>query len=118
LQSVLTIQEVADIINATRSLAYQTYFLTVYSLGLRLSEGLKLQVSDVDSTMMRVHLKRCKNMKDRFVPLPYETLMALRRYWSTHRHPTLLFPGGKPPKFLKNKRGEWAMQDKGGVHQK
>jgi integrase/recombinase XerD len=115
LQSVLTIQEMGNIINATRSLTYQTYFLTVYSLGLRLSEGLNLHISDIDSTMMRVHLKRCKNMKDRFVPLPHETLMALRRYWSTHRHPTLLFPGGKPPKFRKNKRGEWTRQDKGGV---
>jgi len=115
LQSVLAIQELAQIINATQKLSYQTYFLTVYSLGLRLSEGLSLSISDIDSTLMRVHLRRCKNMKDRFVPLPHETLLALRRYWRTHRHPTLLFPGGKPPKFRKNQRGEWMLQDKGGV---
>jgi len=115
LQSVLAIQELSKIINATQKLSYQTYFLTVYSLGLRLSEGLNLNISDIDSTLMRVHLRRCKNMKDRFVPLPHETLLALRRYWSTHRHPTLLFLGGKPPKFRKNKYGEWMFQDKGGL---
>ncbi len=62
LQSVLAIQELAQIINATQKLSYQTYFLTVYSLGLRLSEGLSLSLSDIDSTLMRVHLRRCKIM--------------------------------------------------------
>lgn len=30
-------------------------------------------------------------------PLPLMTLKALRRYWATHHHPDLTFPGGKPP---------------------
>lgn len=115
LQDVLAVQEVAKLINTTRQLNYQTYFLTVYSLGLRLSEGLNLRIGDIDSTLMRVHLRRCKNMKDRYVPLPHETLLALRRYWATHRHPTLLFPGGHPPNFRKNKSGEWMLLDRGGV---
>ncbi len=93
LQDVLTLEEVNRLINRTHKLAYQTYFLVTYSLGLRLGEALQLQVADIDSHMMRVHIRQAKGNKDRFVPLPLLTLHALRRYWATHRHPQLLFPG-------------------------
>ena len=111
-QEVLSLHEIELIINATRKLSYQTYFLVTYSLGLRLSEALNLKVSDIDSHLMRVHLRFTKSQKDRFVPLPQVTLLALRRYWKTHRHPSLLFPGGKAP-FERN--GQPMVMDKGGV---
>ena len=112
LQDVLAISELAAIINATRKLSYQVYFLTTYSLGLRLSEALQLRVADIDGTLMRVHLRQCKYNKHRFVPLPLATLKALRRYWVTHHHPELIFPGGKPPHF---RQGKSLYMDKGGV---
>ena len=40
------------------------------------------------------------------------TLLALRRYWKTHRHPVLIFPGGKPP-F--NEKSEQIIMNKGGA---
>lgn len=97
LQPVLSKSEVESIINTTRKLCYQVYFLTTYSLGLRLSEALNLKVADIDSHLMQVHIRFTKSKRDRIVPLPQETLLALRRYWKTHRHPILLFPVGKPP---------------------
>jgi integrase/recombinase XerD len=112
LQDVLAISELNDIINATRKLSYQVYFLTTYSLGLRLSEALQLRIADIDGTLMQVHLRHCKYNKHRFVPLPLATLKALRCYWLTHRHPELLFPGGKPPHF---RQGKSLYMDKGGV---
>ena len=112
LQDVLTQVEVNALINTTHKFSYQVYFLTVYSMGLRLSEALNLKVSDIDSHLMRVHLRFTKSKKDRFVDLPHKTLLALRRYWQTHRHPTLLFPGGKSP-HLRN--GKPVVMDKGGV---
>ena len=52
-----------------------------------------LQVGDIDSGRMVVHVHRGKvAAKDRFVPLPPRTLAVLRQYWATHRHPTWLFP--------------------------
>ena len=39
-------------------------------MGLRLNEGLHLQVGDIDSARMLVHVHRGKGAKDRFVPLP------------------------------------------------
>jgi len=69
-----------------------TFFSTVYSCGLRLQEGLNLEVSDIDSGRMMVYVHRGKGDKDRYVPLPQQTLQLLRRYWKTHRNPTLIFP--------------------------
>jgi integrase/recombinase XerD len=92
LPDVLSVDEVRRLIAAVRTPHNRTYFQTVYSLGLRLGEGLHLQVGDIDSARMMVHVHRGKGAKDRFVPLPPRTLKSLRAYWVTHRHPLWLFP--------------------------
>lgn len=112
IQDVLSVAEVGAIINETRQLRYQVYYLTTYSLGLRLSEALNLNVSDIDSHLMQVHLRFTKSKKDRFVPLPQATLLALRHYWKTHRHPQLIFPGGKSPHV---RDGKVLVMDRGGI---
>ena len=61
-------------------------------MGLRLGEALSLQAGDIDAQLKRVHIRRGKGHKDRFVPLPDLTLQALRELWKTHHHPKLLFP--------------------------
>jgi integrase/recombinase XerD len=63
-----------------------------YACGLRLQEGLSLQVTDIDSRRMLIHIHRGKGAKDRYVPLPSQSLHLLRRYWSTHRNLKLIFP--------------------------
>jgi len=95
LPDILTVKEVERLINGTRERRYQTFILVAYSMGLRISEALNLSVGDIDSERMKVHVRLGKGKKDRFVTLPKATLIALRRYWVTHRHPKLLFPGGK-----------------------
>jgi integrase/recombinase XerD len=42
---------------------------------------------------MQVHVRDGKGGKDRLIPIPQRTLVALRCYWKIHRHPQLLFPG-------------------------
>ncbi|RVT40506.1 integrase [Rheinheimera sediminis] len=93
LPDILTPDEVARLISQTQQLRYQVCFLTLYSMGLRLGEALSLQAGDVDAALMQVHIRDAKGGKDRLVPLPERTLLALRYYWRTHRHPQLLFPG-------------------------
>jgi integrase len=73
-------------------LSYRVFFFTLYSLGLRLGEGLRLQVEDIDAAHGRVHIRNAKGNKDRFVPLPQATYQLLRRFWWVHRNPVLLFP--------------------------
>ena len=112
IQAVLSLNEVAKIINNTRKFRYQVFYLTTYSLGLRLGESLNLTIADIDSELMQVHVRNTKSKSDRLVPLPQATLLALRRYWQTHRHPSLLFPGRVDPKNDAAK--PWVM-DRGGI---
>lgn len=92
LPEVLTIDQVHLIIDHCTTLRMAVYFWTVYSLGLRMNEGLHLQIGDIDADRMMVHIHRGKGAKDRYIPLPTSTLNALRRFWLTHRHPKFLFP--------------------------
>lgn len=92
LPAVLSVEEVKRLLASATPLHNQVYLTTVYSLGLRLHEALFLQVSDIDGQRLQVHVHRGKGAKDRYVPLPAETLALLRTYWKTHRHPTWLFP--------------------------
>jgi integrase len=92
---ILTLAEVDSLINAARKLRFRVFFLTTYSMGLRLEEALSLQVGDIDAQRKRVHVRRGKGCKDRLVPLPAPTYNALRVLWRSHRHPSLLFPNAQ-----------------------
>jgi len=92
LPEVITIEQVHQIIDLCTTRRMAVCFWTVYSLGLRMSEGLNLQIGDIDAKRMMVHVHRGKGAKDRYIPLPQSTLMMLRKYWVTHRHPKFLFP--------------------------
>ncbi len=92
LPCVLSREEVYHILQEVKTFHNYVFLSTVYSCGLRLQEALHLQVSDIDSDRMRIHVHRGKGAKDRFVPLPHETLILLRQYWATHRNPNLIFP--------------------------
>src|SRR5262249_46702795 len=92
LPAVLSVEEVRRLLASATPFHNQVYFTTVYSLGLRLHEALSLQVSDIDGPRLQVHIHRGKGPKDRYVPLPADTLALLRTYWQTHRNKTWLFP--------------------------
>jgi site-specific recombinase XerD len=92
LPDIVSVAEAKRIFAATRVASYRVFFFTLYSLGLRLGEGLRLQVGDIDAVRARVHIRDAKGNRDRFVPLPQATHRLLRRFWRVHRNPVLLFP--------------------------
>ncbi len=113
LPDIVTVEETKRILRATRVISYRVFYFTLYSLGLRLGEGLRLQVGDIDAARERVHIRDAKGNKDRLVLLPQATLQVLRRFWQTHRNPVLLFPnrhGG-----LKGAATATTPLDRGGV---
>ena len=93
---VLSLEEVRRLLGCLRSFRHYVCLSTIYSCGLRLREGAQLQVADLDSERMQVHVRNGKGGKDRYVPLPSRTLALLRQQWCTHRHPRWLFPAGTP----------------------
>jgi site-specific recombinase XerD len=86
-------EEVQRILDCIRRQRHRVCLTTIYTCGLRISEGTRLQVSQIDSEYMRLHICQGKGNKDRYVPLPQHTLELLRQYWATHRHAKWLFPG-------------------------
>ena len=92
LPAVLGQEEVHRLFACVMTPHNHAFLTTVYACGLRLQEALHLEVSDIDSNRMLVHVHRGKGAKDRYVPLPTRTLELLRRHWTTHRNPRLIFP--------------------------
>ena len=92
LPDIVTVAEAKRLFAATRVVSYRVFYFTLYSLGLRLGEGLRLQVGDIDAVRRRVHIRDAKGNRDRFVPLPQATHQLLQRFWLVHRNPVLLFP--------------------------
>jgi site-specific recombinase XerD len=94
---VLSREEVRQVLSQVRRLQYRVCLSTIYACGLRLGEGVRLQVGDIDSDRHLLHIRRGKGGKDRYVPLPLSSLTLLRQQWVQHRHPVWLFPSGQRP---------------------
>jgi len=54
---ILSSEQVQRLFAATNKLSYKVFFFTIYSMGLRLGEGIRLTVGDIDSVNMRVHIR-------------------------------------------------------------
>ncbi len=110
---ILSVEQLSQLFAATRKLSYRVFFFTIYSMGLRLGEGIRLTVGDIDSDNMRVHIRNAKGNKDRLVPMPDNTLHVLKNFWKVHRHPLFLFPSRK--RGLKNAHLVEQPLDKSGI---
>lgn len=92
---VLSREEVWRILDAVRVDVYRVCLTTIYGCGLRLMEGVNLQVPDVDSARGILRI-RGKRLREREVPLPTAALRLLRAHWRTHRSTLWLFPATSP----------------------
>ena len=90
---ILTVEEVARLIHSARNLLDRTMLMVLYSTGMRNREMRFLQVKDIDSKSMLIHIQYGKGGRDRYVPLSPTLLETLREYWRWMRPKTWLFPG-------------------------
>jgi integrase/recombinase XerD len=88
---ILSQEEVHRILSCLRKTHHRVCLSTIYACGLRISEGAGLQVKQIDSARMQLHIQG-KGNKDRRVPLSELILQQLREFWATHRNPVWLFP--------------------------
>lgn len=93
LPSVLSVEEVGQLLQAARPGRERVLLQTAYACGLRISELVSLQVSDIDASRMMVIVRQGKGQKDRHVPLSPRLLAELRQWWCWHRSRPWLFPG-------------------------
>jgi integrase/recombinase XerD len=96
---VLSQEEVVRLIEGTPNLHYRTLLMLLYATGLRRAEAVRLKISDVDTSLMLIHVHQGKGSRDRDLPLTPKLLEALRAYWqSCKRKPRVyLFPSRFPP---------------------
>jgi integrase/recombinase XerD len=90
---ILSVEEMARLIDAADGLYHRTMLMVLYSTGIRSAELLQLQVADIDSRRMLIHIRQGKGGRDRFVPLSPTLLATLRVYYRWMRPQTWLFPG-------------------------
>ena len=97
LPTILSKEEVAQLIDAARPPLHRTLLMTLYATGLRRAELARLKVTDIDSRRMVVHVQGAKGRQDRDVMLSPRLLGELRQHW--HRlkpKPSeWLFPGNR-----------------------
>ena len=96
---VLTRDEIQRILACVRLSCYRVCLLTIYSCGLRLTEGCTLKVSDIDGQRMVIHVEQGKGGKDRYTLASPRLLQELRDYWKLYRPKLWLFTdksGAKP----------------------
>ena len=91
---ILSPDEVTRLIEAAPNLLYRTLLMLLYATGLRRAEAANLKVSDIDSSLMLIHVHQGKGARDRELPLTQKMLDALRQYWraSSAKPRVYLFP--------------------------
>ena len=93
---VLSVEEVARLLDAAPGLKYKAALSVAYGAGLRAAEVVSLKVSDIDSTRMIIRVEQGKGGKDRYVMLSPSLLELLRDWWKAARPQGWLFPGRDP----------------------
>ena len=96
LPAILSPDEVKRLLTAVPDRQMRTLLTTVYAAGLRVSEVVGLQVGDIDSARMTIHVREAKGGRDRHVMLSPQLLAILRAHWRRTRPPSWLFPGPDP----------------------
>ncbi len=93
LPKVIHIEDVAKMIKQTENIKHKTMLMLVYGMGLRVSEIVKLEITDIDSKNMQVHIRGAKGKKDRYANLPEAVLPFLRNYYKAYKPKKYLFEG-------------------------
>jgi integrase/recombinase XerD len=94
LPDVLSVEEVALLLQAAPGPKYKAAFATAYGAGLRVSEVVALKVGDIDSERMLLRVERGKGRKDRHAMLSPQLLELLRVWWREGRRLGVLLPRG------------------------
>jgi integrase/recombinase XerD len=97
---VLSVEEVARLLDTAPGLKYKAALSVAYGAGLRATEVVSLKVSDIDSKRMIIRVGQGKGGKDRYVMLSPLLLELLRTWWRAARPQGWLFPGRDPAQSM------------------
>ena len=92
LPTVLSANEITNILDATRNLKHWTILATLYATGLRSHELRYLKIGDIDRERMLLHVRQGKGRVPRDLPLSPALLERLIIYWRWRKPKEWLFP--------------------------
>ncbi len=95
LPTVLSKEEVVDLLRYTKNLKHRAILAMIYSAGLRISELLSLQLAHIDVDRRQILVKNSKGRKDRNVILAESIIPLMNNYLMSY-HPDRYFVEGKP----------------------
>jgi site-specific recombinase XerD len=81
LPEVLSLREIAVLLDALKLPKYRVFFSTVYATGMRVAEACRLETRDIDGERGVIRVRGCKGGRERFVTLSPRLLAILRAYW-------------------------------------
>jgi integrase/recombinase XerD len=125
LPSILSRTEVRTLLEAAVNMRDRALLTTTYGAGLRVSEAIKLKVSDIDATRMCIRIEQGKRKKDRYGLLSRGMRQELRNYWRVCKPQTWLFPGAKSQQPLSRvtahhifhaAKAKTGIKKQGGIH--
>ena len=117
--------EVSQILSACTNIKHRVLLTTCYGCGLRVSEVVGLQISNIDSERHLLRIVQGKGRKDRSVIISPSLLQLLRQYWLLLKPPQWLFPGRNPDvpmsietgqKIFKRAKEQAGIDKVGGIH--
>jgi integrase/recombinase XerD len=91
---VLSVAEVALLLEAAPGPKYKAALATAYGAGLRVAEVVALKVGDVDSSRMMLRVEQGKGRRDRYAMLSPQLLALLRAWWREGRRRGVMLPQG------------------------
>jgi site-specific recombinase XerD len=100
LPEILSSKELENLFVSTVNPGHRTLLMTTYAAGLRVSEAVRLKVTDIDSGRMMIRIEQGKGRKDRYTILSQRLLTELRGYYRKYRPELWLFQGRNPKHYL------------------
>ena len=93
LPSVLSKEQVIDLLRATRNLKHRCILALIYASGLRIGELIDLKLKDIDVDRRQILIRQAKGRKDRYVMLAESFLPLFYNYLQTYQ-PKVYFAEG------------------------
>ena len=107
---VLSPEEVLQFLGCVQSVKHCVILTSCYAAGLRISEAVRLKITDIDSRRMVIRVEQGKGQKDRYVMLSPKLLETFRNWWRVEKPTDWLFPGDVPGNHITSKAVEKACQ--------
>lgn len=125
LPEILSCKEIKKLFAAIGNPKHKSLLMTTYGGGLRVSEVVRLKLTDIQTDRMMIRVEQGKGMKDRYTLLSKRLLKELRDYWKIKRPAVWLFPGQPKNKPMSTRMAQKVyaravskaeIKRKGGIH--